>query len=294
VDIIREFFGTYENIVRSKNIPPQLIWNTDETQLGGSNDRKKQATKKGDGKPCKKQSEEEEHITLVPWVNAVGDSLSTTAIFPLKTIPALSDQVMESFNISGSSKGWITGPVMKNITEIGFAQELHAYREKKGLAGREALLLLDNHSSRNSLDFIRLCADHQVTVLPLPPNSTAMLQPLDLGPNGVLKQIYYKIHRKDNSLDAKERRNIATEDAHEAISAGMSLHMIRVGWRRTGLWPVDVEVPLKSKMAVASHKALPAEKKRKRGKAFGESGVLYRGRDIVRLEEENKENIGNK
>jgi hypothetical protein len=220
-----------------------LIWNTDETQLGGTNDRRKVAAKKGDGKPCKEMSDEEEHVTLVPFVNAVGDKLTTTAIFPLKTLPPLTDEVLASFNFCGSSNGWITGPLMKNITEIGFVDELNTYRNNHGLADKEELLILDNHSSRNSLDFAAICSQRNITILPLPPNSTALLQPLDKGPNAKIKQTYYKIHKKNNKVDAKERRNEKMQDAKRALSDGLTEHMIRVGWEESGLWPINEEVP---------------------------------------------------
>jgi hypothetical protein len=133
--------------------------------------------------------------------------MTTTVIFPLKTLPPMSDQVLQSFNFSGSSNCWINGPIMKNITEIGFVEELNTYRRNHGLEGQDALLLLDNHSSRNNLDFSRLCVHRRVTVLQLPPNSTALLQLLDKGLNGKIKKTYYKIHKKISNIDAKERRN---------------------------------------------------------------------------------------
>jgi hypothetical protein len=55
MEIIKDFFQPNEEIVGNNDIHPKLIWNTDETQLGGSNDRKKVASRKGEGRPCKGQ-----------------------------------------------------------------------------------------------------------------------------------------------------------------------------------------------------------------------------------------------
>jgi hypothetical protein len=137
----------------------------------------------------------------------VGDKLTTTAIFPFKTLPPLSGNVLESFDFSGSANGWITGPIMINITEIGFVNEIDEYRYKNDFSGRKTLLILDNHSSRNCLDFTNLCIKDKIIVLPLPPNFTALLQPLDKGPNGKIKQTNYKLHKKKMNDDAKERKN---------------------------------------------------------------------------------------
>jgi hypothetical protein len=61
------------------------------------------------------------------------------------------------------------------------------------------------------------------------------------------------------------------------------------------MWPINVEVPLRSKMVVREHDQLDPNKKRKKGPAFGTDGVLYNhGRNLVSLAEKNKENEVNK
>jgi hypothetical protein len=74
------------------------------------------------------------------------------------------------------------------------------------------------------------------------------------------------------------------QDAKRALSDGPTEHMIRVGWEESGMWPIDVEVPLKSKMVVREHTSLPEQRKRKRGPAFGSDGVLYNGSAMIHLQ----------
>jgi hypothetical protein len=89
------------------NVPNSLIFNMDETQVGGTYDRGKIAGMRGGPKPCTPISEEHEHVTLVLTINMFGQYLTPLAIYPLKTVPDLGTELPNFFNISGSDKGWI-------------------------------------------------------------------------------------------------------------------------------------------------------------------------------------------
>ena len=73
-----------------------------------------------------------------------------------------------------------------------YLPEMVRRRELLGLTDRPILILLDGHSSRLSLPIIRLCRKLNVMMLVLPSHTSSFTQPLDRGPNGVLKQVYAK------------------------------------------------------------------------------------------------------
>lgn len=72
-------------------------------------------------------------------------------------------------------------------------REVVAYKERESLD--EVLLLLDNSSTHKSYDAIVYAAMNKIVLHGLPPNSTAVLQPLDVGLFDGLKQDVY--HFKD-------------------------------------------------------------------------------------------------
>lgn len=85
-----------------------------------------------------------------------------------------------------------------------------------------SLLLLDNFDSHASEEGRRVVTEETyATVVPLPPNSTAACQPLDVGIVGPLKAKIRGQHLSSVGLSAKEKRinSIkATIEAREAIS----------------------------------------------------------------------------
>ncbi|KAM5528727.1 transposase [Fusarium oxysporum f. sp. phaseoli] len=56
--------------------------------------------------------------------------------------------------------------------------------------GRHRLLILDGHESQHSADFETYCEENNIMTLCMPPPSSHLLQPLDIGCFGQLKKAY--------------------------------------------------------------------------------------------------------
>ena len=115
----------------------------------------------------------------------------------------------------------------------------------------------------------------------IPPHSSALLQPLDLGPNLIFKQQYAKLYVPNAADDAKDKRNHQMEAAVGALSVATCLGSIRPAWKKAGLWPVDIEAVKRSKMIRKPLENLPESKKRKRGAAFQRGDVYSMGIEMV-------------
>ncbi len=92
-----------------------------------------------------------EHITLLLTIPIKGDPIKPLVIFPLKTLPPLHEEIMSYYDITGSNKGWINGPILKLWLENQFLSQIYERRQKYGL-NQPALVILDNHSSRDTID----------------------------------------------------------------------------------------------------------------------------------------------
>ncbi len=104
--------------------------------------------------------------------------------------------------------------------------------------GEYRLLILDSHASHASTEFITFTRAHKIICLCLPPNSTHLLQTLDVSVFGLLKQNYKK------PLSKKTRFSTYNIDKTDFISLiqkarrqGISSQNIQLAWRATRLIP---------------------------------------------------------
>jgi len=285
----------YNELYDLYKIPLELRFNVDETWLDGKPDHHKTAAEKGGSTRCLKMVKlNSEHITLVLCICANGDALKTLAILPLKSVPPLALTVTQFFVIAGSENGWIDQKILFNYIESYFIPQLNDRRQKLAMQDKYALLLLDNHSSRNGLDLERYQRDFRLIIKFIPPHSSALLQPLDLFPNMEFKRVYYKEHNMESNIDAQNRRNMELQDAKQALSHALSEYSVNLGWRRTGLVSQEISasgIPLGninvikgSEMIKKNYEPLPAVTgKRKRGSKLSDGAILIGGENIVNV-----------
>ena len=161
-------------------------------------------------------------------INASGGSVKPTAIFPLRTLPELSPEVCNYFAISGSDSGWINGIILNTWLTNIFIPHVNAVRMVMQ-QNSPALLLLDNHSSRESIDIEKIWRDHHIMILLLPPNTTHLTQPLDATVNGVFKRHFAQIFQHNLQDNIPVRRAKVMIASKYALSVALSaLHVVEL------------------------------------------------------------------
>jgi hypothetical protein len=138
--------------------------------------------------------------------------------------------------IATSSNGWTTN-------ERGLEWIQHFDRHTKPrTTGKYRLLVLDGHESHHSTDFEVYCKDNDIITLCMPPHSSHILQPLDVGCFGPLKRAY------GGQIEKRVRAgttHISKEDFFPAFLAAfqqtMTVQNIQGGFRGAGLVPLDPE-----------------------------------------------------
>lgn len=290
---MKKFFADYEETVTEHKIDPRLLFNADETSVRKLNDHRKAARRRGGGTVVRElddSSLEAERRTLLLFTPAEGEALKPLVIFPTKQVPFLLHDNKEAFNIACSDKGWINGSIFKNVVERWFLPQLDEIRNKKGLQDRWALLVIDNHSSRLSLEDQAFFDEKKLKIVFLPPHSSALLQPLDLGPNLVLKQQYAKWYQPVGISDSDQRRNDQLEAIRVSLTQATCESVVRWAWQRSGLWPVNFDAISKSKMIKPQQKKIPGGIKRKRGPKLVKGQLDLGNKGLLSLHEEEKEN----
>jgi hypothetical protein len=149
--------------------------------------------------------------------------------------------------------GWIL-----SVSEKGWTSLEHGFKWLKHFdsctvsrtTGVYRLLVMDGHDSHNTMEFREYCKEHKIVTLCMPPHSSHLLQPLDVGCFGPLKRAYSK---EIESFVRCRINHITKEDFLPAFKAAFANAInednIRGGFRGAGLLPFDPEAVI-SKLEV--------------------------------------------
>ena len=115
--------------------------------------------------------------------------------------------------------------------------EKHTAHRTKGVY---RLLILDSYSSHTTLEFDLFCKDHLIITLCMPPYSSHLLQPLDVGCFAVLKRLYGQQIQEFmwNGVNHIDKQDFLTA-YHSAYIEAMSSANIQSSFAATGLVPYN-------------------------------------------------------
>ena len=188
-------------------------------------------------KAYKSQPGRQEWITVIECICADGTSIAPLLIykgeslsgnwFSAKELPPL------GWCFSHSSKGWTS---MKHGEEW-----LRRCFEPatRGKANRQMrLLICDGHDSHITAQFVRHCIDNKIILLLLPPHSSHLLQPLDVGvfkslKSNMTKELDGIFHTGIHRLHKAEWLKCYIKARPQALTEAN----IHGGWRGAGLFP---------------------------------------------------------
>ena len=202
-------------------------------------------------KPLGVQPGDREWATLIAAINAKGWVVPPFFIFKAKHHDQAWYHNPKDWRIGVSGNGWTTN-------ELGLAWLQHFIQHTEArTVGSHRLLILDGHESHKSLAFQDLCEGSKIITLCMPPHSSHILQPLDVGCFAPLKQAYKKeinvlADSHINHIDKKAFLAAFAQVFEKAFSKGN----ITSSFRATGLVPDNPEVVL-SKLEVKPRTPTP-------------------------------------
>lgn len=192
-DDINSFFDLYEQ--SADGIPPENIFNYDETNLSNKPGVKKALFRRGVKYAEVVRDTSKDAISIMFCGSAAGRLLPPYIIYK-------APHLWENYCVGGpkgaiyncSSSGWFDSFIFKDWFEKMFLAQARRLPGPK-------LLIGDNLASHLSLDVIRQCKDNNIKFVCFPPNSTDKLQPLDVGFFGPMKKKWKdqldKYHEED-------------------------------------------------------------------------------------------------
>ena len=113
-----------------------------------------------------------EWVTLIQGINAMGWAIPPYLIFASRYHYAAwyeDEEIPRDWKLAVSDNGWTTN-------EHGVAWLRHFIKHTDGrLVGARRMLIMDNHESHKSDNFQRLCEEHDIYTICMPPHSSHLL-----------------------------------------------------------------------------------------------------------------------
>ncbi|XP_033747537.1 uncharacterized protein LOC117332656 [Pecten maximus] len=243
--VMKQYFDLLHNTMEKHGLlnKPEQIFNFDETGFGkGIIAQDKVCT--GNGNTFTRQTSLTTHSTAAVCVSASGQVLPTFLIYE-KSFPsgAYRDGIPGNWLFATSPNGYIDTDLFQRWFENVFL----VYAPK----ARPLILTMDNHESHLSIETIKLARENHIELLCLPPHTTHILQPLDVGLFRPIKkavcEFSVSLGYANSSLVIGKNRLAQLLKA--AIDKACSVHNIKNSFRKCGMVPFNPDAIDKTKLA---------------------------------------------
>ncbi len=254
--VIGAWFELVRNTINKYGILPQDIYNFDETgfQMGQISASMVVTDASQPGRPKQVKPTNTQWVTLIQGACADGSTIPPFLVFKGKELNHtwFHQGLPSTWAFTVSPNGWTTD-------QIGFQWIQHFEKHtRQKTVGSKRLLVLDNHGSHTTPQFRTFCKDNSIILLWMPPHSSHMLQPMDVGCFGPLKTAFSK---QNQDLVRSHVFHITKEDFiatfHRAFLASFTQANVQAGFRGSGLHPFDPEAVLSHLDPVLRSPSLP-------------------------------------
>ena len=179
------FYENLRSILVENEYEAHQIWNVDETGITTVQVPEHVIAKKGERQVSSVTSAERGTlVTMCNAVNAGGGSIPPFYVFPRVHFK---DIMLKNGSPGCAGTAQQTGWMTESTFREWFSHFMtHAHPSKEN----RMLLLLDNHETHLSIDFIDIAVENGVVLLTIPPHTSHKLQPLDISIYGPFKRAY--------------------------------------------------------------------------------------------------------
>ena len=247
--VVSKYFKDLQQLIEDTGLleKPSNIWNCDECGKQFEHDPVRVVAEKGAKNVVGRTTGNRTNITIMACVNASGEKMPPMLITKGKTARSL-----HGFNTTGApsgsiwtyqEKGWMTD-------ELGEMWFRDIFLPNCG-PSRPQILILDGHSSHETLSLLQLAVEENIHILSLPPHTTHALQPLDRSVFGPFNIAYNKACSNYMSENPMNLVNKWTFPGlfKEAWESALTQSNICSGFRSCGIHPFNPNAVSKEMMA---------------------------------------------
>lgn len=237
---------------------PHRVFNLDETAFFLNPKGNKVLARRGERNVYQQvNADEKDCLTVLVTGNANGEIAPPLIVFKYARIPLqLSESVPKHWGIGKSETGWMTGALFFEFISNVF----HPFLLEKKIP-LPVIVFIDGHASHLTLHTSKFCKEHGIILVALLPNSTHLIQPMDVAVFRVLKENWKKkVHQwRVSNLDQPVLKKIHFAPLlEETMAECITPSILQNGFRKTGLVPWNPEAVDYSKIPTASRPNDPA------------------------------------
>lgn len=217
---------------------PERIFNMDETGMCPTTTRAVVIAEQGKPAYNVSASSDKENITILFTVNAAGEIAPSLTVFAYEPLPKnCIDKAPKGWRIGKTENGWMTSASFFEY----FANIFHPYLLEKQTTF-PVIVFLDEHKSHMSYHLSEFCKAKDIILVCLPPNTTHIMQPLDVAFFAPLKKMWnkviqtWRIHHEGIGLHKFDIPTVLSD----IIRRGNFVKDIQSGFKCCGLYSFDV------------------------------------------------------
>jgi len=235
---VKRWFDAVTELWLEHQYNPSHVYNMDESGFAvGASQSSRALVNIREASSWKQIGSRQEWITAIECVSASGVLTPPLLIFKAKHTNAgwIPAQAPPDWRFSTSNSGWTS-----DSHGYEWLTEVFAPSTEPDDSSSRRLLIMDGHSSHITANVITFCMQNAIDLLILPPHTSHLLQPLDVGVFAPLKRTLAC------ETDATLRHDTGriprvqwVEMYKRARDRALTSHNILSGWRSTGLVPLS-------------------------------------------------------
>ena len=233
--MVEKWFVDYHQVIEERGIHPDDIYNFDETgfQIGVGKDQWI-VTREPKKKLFSGSVTNRESVTVIECVSTDGFVCPPVVILSGKQMMLRWFAHLTDEHLAITESGYINDQLA-----FQWIQKFEKWTSPR-TKGAWRMLFCDRFGSHLTLEFLEYCQQHSILPFFLPPHTSHILQPLDVGVFSVYKH-WHSAAVEDASVSGCQK---FTKDEFlyalgEIRRKTFKPSTIRLGWKLTGLWPIN-------------------------------------------------------
>lgn len=216
---------------------PSKFYNADETGFPFQDETNVILTDSSHQMPYKITSPSKTTITALICISAGGEVMPPFVLYPGKSVESFNTMDLPpNSEVACTDKGWMSKETFFHWVKSVFFKILPALE----IRGKVVLIL--DHTSHINYETSKFCKENGIVLFCLPPHTTHVLKPLDIGYFGPFKKFWRKsvssfTNKSGSPIDKDTFAKVFTQAYLQAANMKTCIN----AFRATGLFPLNPE-----------------------------------------------------